>query len=452
MPASEYLALAMLIAFIGLVFTGIPVAWILAGLAIAFTAIAIICNVDFQIPMSVDWAYTSITIERVYNVMESWVLVALPMFIFMGFMLDKSGIANQLMTSLARMFGRVNGGLAISIAIIGVLLAATTGIIGASVVLLALLGLPVMLRQGYAQSLSTGVVCAVGTLGILIPPSIMLVLMADRMTLPVGDLFLGAVFPGLLLGGMYIGYISIKGILDPDSAPKSEREDKIGLREFYDLAVAIVPPALLIFAVLGSIFFGVATPTEAAGVGAAGALLLTFLKANLTREVLRDVIRETTKTTGFIFAILIGATAYSLVLRGLGGDELIERTLLGLPFGPMGIIAMILLTTFILGFFLDWIELTLIILPLVAPVVVSLGFDPIWFTVLFGVCLQTSFLTPPVGFAIFYLKGVAPTDIKATTIYKGVVPFIALQLIGLLLIFFFDEIVTWLPRRVYGSL
>ncbi len=452
MPVSECLALAMLIAFIGLVFTGIPVAWILAGLAIAFTAIAIIFQVDFQIPVSVDWAYTSITIERVYSVMESWVLVALPMFIFMGFLLDKSGIANQLMTSLARMFGRINGGLAISIAIIGVLLAATTGIIGASVVLLALLGLPVMLRHGYAQSLSTGVVCAVGTLGILIPPSIMLVLMADRMTLPVGDLFLGAVFPGLLLGGMYIAYITIKGILDPASAPKAATEDKIGLREIYDLAVAIVPPALLIFAVLGSIFFGVATPTEAAGVGAAGALLLTFLKGNLTREVLRDVIRETTKTTGFIFAILIGATAYSLVLRGLGGDELIERTLLGLPFGPMGIIAMILLMTFIMGFFLDWIELTLIILPLVAPVVASLGFDPIWFTVLFGVCLQTSFLTPPVGFAIFYLKGVAPTDIKATTIYKGVVPFIALQLIGLLLIFFFDEIVTWLPQRVYGSL
>lgn len=452
MPASEYLALAMLIAFIGMVFTGIPVAWILAGLAVLFTAIAIIFNVDFQIPVSVDWAYTSITIERVYSVMESWVLVALPMFIFMGFLLDKSGIANQLMTSLARMFGRINGGLAISIAIIGVLLAATTGIIGASVVLLALLGLPIMLKQGYAQSLSTGVVCAVGTLGILIPPSIMLVLMADRMTLPVGDLFLGAVFPGLLLGGMYMAYIAIRGVLDPDSAPRAEHEEKIGLKEIYELATAIVPPALLIFAVLGSIFFGVATPTEAAGVGAAGALLLTFLKGNLTREVMRDVIRETTKTTGFIFAILIGATAYSLVLRGLGGDELIERTLLGLPFGPMGIIAMILLTTFIMGFFLDWIELTLIILPLVAPVVISLGFDPIWFTVLFGVCLQTSFLTPPVGFAIFYLKGVAPTDIKATTIYKGVAPFIALQLIGLLLIFFFDSIVTWLPQQVYGSL
>ena len=452
MPASEYLALAMLIAFIGMVFTGIPVAWILAGLAVLFTAIAIIFNVDFQIPMSVDWAYTSITIERVYSVMESWVLVALPMFIFMGFLLDKSGIANQLMTSLARMFGRINGGLAISIAIIGVLLAATTGIIGASVVLLALLGLPIMLKQGYAQSLSTGVVCAVGTLGILIPPSIMLVLMADRMTLPVGDLFLGAVFPGLLLGGMYMAYIAIRGVLDPDSAPKAEHEEKIGLKEIYELATAIVPPSLLIFAVLGSIFFGIATPTEAAGVGAAGALLLTFLKGNLTRDVMRDVIRETTKTTGFIFAILIGATAYSLVLRGLGGDELIERTLLGLPFGPMGIIAMILLTTFIMGFFLDWIELTLIILPLVAPVVISLGFDPIWFTVLFGVCLQTSFLTPPVGFAIFYLKGVAPTDIKATTIYKGVAPFIALQLIGLLLIFFFDGIVTWLPQQVYGSL
>ena len=449
MPLNEYLALAMFFAFIFLVFSGIPVAWILAGLAITFSAIAIVVDIDLGIPMNVDWAYASISIERVYNVMESWVLVALPMFIFMGFLLDRSGIANQLMTSFARLFGKVNGGLAISVTLIGVLLAATTGIIGASVVLLALLGLPVMLRQGYAQSLSSGVVCAVGTLGILIPPSIMLVLMADRMAMPVGDLFLGAVFPGMLLGGLYVVYITVLGVLSPNTAPKLEITDAFELKALWELAVAILPPAFLILAVLGSIFFGIATPTEAAGVGAAGALFLTFAKGKLTKEVLRDVIRETTKTTGFIFAILIGATAFSLVLRGLGGDELIERTLLGLPFGPLGIIAIILVFTFILGFFLDWIELTLIILPLVAPVVASLGFDPIWFTVLFAVCLQTSFLTPPVGFAIFYLKGVAPPDMRAVTIYKGVAPFIALQLIGLVLIFFTEEIVTWLPQQIY---
>ena len=449
MPANEILALAMFFAFILLVFSGFPVAWILAGLAILFTAIAIIFEVDFNFPIGVDWAYTSITVERVYNVMESWVMVALPMFIFMGLLLDRSGIANQLMTSFARLFGRVSGGLAISVTLIGVLLAATTGIIGASVVLLALLGLPVMLQQGYDRSLASGVICGVGTLGILIPPSIMLVLMADRMAMPVGDLFLGAVFPGILLGALYVLYIACYGLVKPSVAPKLDKQASFDLKALMDLSIAILPPAGLILAVLGSIFFGVATPTEAAGVGAAGALLLTFAKRRLNLPVLKDVLIETTKTTGFIFAVLIGATAYSLVLRGLGGDELIEGALLGLPFGPVGIIVTILVFTFILGFFLDWIELTLIILPLVAPVVVSLGFDPVWFPVLFAVCLQTSFLTPPVGFAIFYLKGVAPPSIEAVTIYKGVLPFIMLQLVGLAIIFYWDAIVTWLPAQAY---
>lgn len=449
MPLNEILALAMFVAFILLVFSGFPVAWILAGLAMLFTAIAIIFQVDFAIPIGVDWSYTSLTVERVWNVMENWVMVALPMFIFMGLLLDRSGIANELMTSFAQLFGKVNGGLAISVTLIGVLLAATTGIIGASVVLLALLGLPVMLNQGYSARLASGTVCAVGTLGILIPPSIMLVLMADRMAMPVGDLFLGAVFPGLLLGGLYVAYIVCYGLAKPEVAPRSDRVETFDFAALKKLALAILPPAALILLVLGSIFFGVATPTEAAGVGAFGALCLALWKRKLSVPIFKNVLHETTKTTGFIFAILIGATAFSLVLRGLGGDELIERALLGLPFGPIGIIATILFCVFLLGFFLDWIELTLIVLPLVAPVVVGLGFDPVWFTVLFAVCLQTSFLTPPVGFAIFYLKGAAPPGLQAITIYKGVWPFIVLQLVGLVVIFSWENIVTWLPAQAY---
>ena len=449
MPANEILALAMFLAFIGLVFTGFPIAWILAGLAVLFTALAIVFEVDFGIPIGVDWAYASISVERIWNVMENWVMVALPMFVFMGLMLDRSGVANRLMTSFARLFGRVGGGLAVSIALIGVLLAATTGIIGASVVLLALLGLPVMLREGYDKSLAAGTVCAVGTLGILIPPSIMLVLMADRMAMSVGDLFLGAVFPGLLLSSLYVLYLLGYGWLKPAAAPPARDVAPLDWVALRALAIAILPPAALILAVLGSIFLGVATPTEAAGVGAAGALLLAAMNSALNRGMLTEVVRETTKTTAFIFGILIGATAYSLVLRGLGGDALIERTLLDLPFGPTGIIVTILLATFLLGFFLDWIELTLIILPLVSPVVAQLGFDAVWFTVLFAVCLQTSFLTPPVGFAIFYLKGVAPPGVDAPTIYKGVVPFIVLQLLGLVLIFNWQALVTWLPAQAY---
>jgi len=450
MPANEILALAMFFAFIVLVFTGFPVAWVLAGLSILFTAIAIVASVDLGMSIDIDWAYTSITIERVWNVMENWVMVALPMFIFMGLMLDRSGVAGRLMSGFATLFRGVNGGLAITVVVIGVLLAATTGIIGASVVLLALLGLPVMLEQNYNKSVAAGTVCAVGTLGILIPPSIMLVLMADRMAMSVGDLFLGAVFPGLLLSGLYVLYLLGHGLIKPGDLPSSSNASTFDTAALLDLIKAVIPPAFLIFAVLGSIFLGFATPTEAAGVGAAGALVLAIANRSLSKSILTDVVRETTRTTAFIFAILIGATAFSLVLRGLGGDELIEKTLLGLPFGPVGIVITILLFTFLLGFFLDWIELTLIILPLVAPVVSSLGFDLVWFTVLFAVCLQTSFLTPPVGFAIFYLKGVAPPGIDATTIYRGVIPFIGLQLIGLTVIFQWESLVTWLPAQAYG--
>tara|TARA_B110000977_G_scaffold36306_1_gene48625 strand:- start:1038 stop:2390 length:1353 start_codon:yes stop_codon:yes gene_type:complete len=450
MSPNEILALLMFFSFIIAVFTGYPIAWLLGGLSIFFTALAIILEVDFHVPVGVDWLYTSLTIDRIWNVMENWVMVALPMFIFMGLLLDRSGIAGRLMTSFAKLLGPVRGGLAITVTLIGLLLAATTGIIGASVVLLALLGLPVMMKEGYDTSLAAGTVCAVGTLGILIPPSIMLVLMADRMAMSVGDLFLGAVFPGALLGGLYITYILIYGFLKPEHAPATKREP-IDLKLVWELFMAIVPAAFLILAVLGSIFFGLATPTEAAGVGAAGALLLAVLNRALNIAMLREVLVETTRTTAFIFAVLLGATAYSLVLRGLGGDELIERALLGLPFGPSGIVICILFATFLLGFFLDWIELTLIILPLVSPVVFNLGFDPVWFTILFAVCLQTSFLTPPVGFAIFYLKGVAPEGVDVATIYKGVLPYVILQLIGLTIIFNWQAVVTWLPAQAYGN-
>ena len=449
MTTGDYLSIAMFVSFIALIFTGFPVAWVLGGLAVLFTAIGIIAQVDLFLPVAIDWDYSSLVVERIWSVMNNWVLVALPMFIFMGLMLDRSGIAERLMTNLAKLFGKVRGGMAISVAVIGIMLAASTGIIGASVVLLALLGLPQMEKLNYQPELAVGTVCAVGTLGILIPPSIMLVLMADRLAMPVGDLFLGALFPGLLLGILFVGYILIYAFLRPEVAPIANDTTDIDFDLLIAVFVAVLPPAGLILAVLGSIFFGVATPTEAAGVGAFGAMLLAFLHRRLDLRVLKGVLLETTKTTAYIFAIFLGASAYSLVLRGLGGDALIEGLLKGLPFGSSGIVIAILLFTFLLGFFLDWIEITLIILPLVAPVVVDLQFNLIWFTVLFAVCLQTSFLTPPVGFAIFYVKGVAPATMSVSTIYRGVLPFVLLQLMGLVMIFYWQGIVTWLPAQAY---
>ncbi len=447
MTINDVLSGLMFASFIGLILTGFPVAWVLGGLSVLFTAIAIVLDIDLGFAIGVDWAYASLSVNRIWDVMRNWVLVALPMFIFMGLMLERSGIAGDLMTNLVRVFGRVRGGLAITVTIIGVLLAATTGIIGASVVLLALLGLPVMLEHGYRRELASGTVCAVGTLGILIPPSIMLVLMADRLSMPVGDLFLGALFPGLLLAGLYVIYLLVYARLGGDVAPVADDIEPADLRAVIAVFRAVLTPVLLILAVLGSIFAGIATPTEAAGVGAFGALLLALSRRQLSRGVLEDVMAQTTTTTAFIFAIFAGATAFSLVLRGLGGDELIEKALGGLPFGPTGIVVSILFATFLLGFFLDWIEISLIVLPLVAPVVQGLGFDLTWFTVLFAVCLQTSFLTPPVGFAIFYLKGVAPPEVSTRMIYRGVLPFILLQLLGLAIIFRFDALATWLPAQ-----
>lgn len=449
MEINEILATLMFTTFISCLFSGFPVAWVLGGIAVLFSVLSMAADHWLDAFIGIDWNYVSITVPRMWAVMTNWVLVALPMFVFMGLMLDRSGVAEDLMSNLARLFGRVRGGLAVTVTFVGLMLAASTGIIGASVVLLAVLGVPMMLKEGYNKELACGTVCATGTLGILIPPSIMLVMMGDRIGIPVGDLFLGALLPGMLLAALYVTYIMLVAWWRPNAAPAPKGSEKVTFGIVLNVFKAVLPTTGLILAVLGSIFFGIATPTEASGVGALGATLLALSKGRLNLKVLQDVSRETTKTTAFIFALLLGATAFSLVFRGLGGDEIIEGALTSLPFGPTGIVITILFITFILGFFLDWIELTLIILPLVAPVVANLGFDLVWFTILFAVCLQTSFLTPPVGFALFYLKGVAPAGIKLGNIYRGVVPFILIQIIGLFIVFYWQGIVTWLPAIAY---
>ncbi|MDP5366626.1 MAG: TRAP transporter large permease subunit [Paracoccaceae bacterium] len=450
---TDYMAISMFVAFIALIFTGYPVAWTLAGLAIVFSAISVVLGAYTDLLdntfYAIDWGYTSSIVDRNWAVMENWVLVALPMFIFMGLFLDKSGIARELMENFARLLGRIRGGLAVSVAIIGILLAASTGIIGASVVLLTLLGVPVMLSAGYDKSFAVGTVCAVGTLGILIPPSIMLVLMADRLAISVGDLFMGAMIPGLMLGLIYIVFILIWARLRPGAAPSMQNVEPMHLRDVVMVVSAMFPPVLLILAVLGSIFFGIATPTEASGVGALATVLLAAAKRRLTFDVLKEVSIETMKTTGFIFAVVFGATAFSLVFRGLGGDELIAGILHAAPISPNGVVISVLLLTFVLGFFLDWLEITLIILPLVGPAIAGLGIDLVWFAILFAICLQTSFITPPVGPALFYAQGVVPKGITLPDIYRGIVPFVILQLIALVLVFEFPSLALWLPSIAY---
>jgi tripartite ATP-independent transporter DctM subunit len=453
MELQTLFVIGMFLTFGALLMTGFPVAWVLGGTAVIWTVVGVVAVENFGANLWFDYSSSmGLVPERVWNVVNSETLVALPMFIFMGIMLDQSGVAERLMNSMVKLFGAVRGGYAVTVIIIGVLLAATTGIIGASVVLLGMLSLPVMMENKYDKGFAVGTACATGTLGILIPPSIMLVLMADRLAVPeasVGDLFMGAFLPGLLLGAMYVAYAMIRPLLQPHIAPVPEGTEKVSWSIVWEVAKAVLPTAALILGVLGSIFAGIATPTEASGVGALGALLLALMARRLNLKVISSSIQQTTRTSAFIFAIFLGATAFSVVLRGLGGDEVIKDSLLGLPFGPYGVILTILFAVFLLGFFLDWVEITLIILPLVAPVVQHLGFDLVWFTILFAMCLQTSFLTPPVGFALFYIKGVAPPEITVIDIYKGVIPFIIIQLIALSIVFLVPEIATWLPSVAY---
>ncbi len=461
MEFNDYLVIAMFLTFVGLLFTGFPVAWVLGGVAMLFTLVGYYSDLWFGTITGLDYLTLGMVVNRIYKFMDNWVLVALPMFIFMGLMLDRSGIAETMMKSMQSLFGKVRGGLAVTVTTIGIILAASTGIIGASVVLLGLLSLPAMMKQGYSKTLALGTIAGSGTLGILIPPSIMLVIMADQLGLSVGDLFMGAVVPGVILGSLYITYILIFSFLNPKAAPLDPEREPIAWRMIWDVLKSILPPAALIIAVLGSIFAGITTPTEASGVGALGATILAAINKKLNFKVITEVMKACFNTTAYIFAIFLGATCFALVLRSLGGDEFIERILTGIPLGPYGIMAVILGAVFLLGFFLDWIEITLIVLPLIAPVVSNLGFqieghgvvdnpELVWFVVLIAVSLQTSFLTPPVGFALFYLKGVAPPEVELVDIYKGVVPFIILQLIGLVIIAIWPQLVIWLPALAYG--
>ena len=461
MEITDLLVILMLVTFIGLLMTGFPITFVLGGLSVVFAVVGYLADLYLDTTTGLDFSVLGMIVMRVFKLMSNWVLVAIPMFIYMGLMLDRSGIAEKMMDAMQKMFGKVRGGLAVSVAVIGIILAASTGIIGASVVLLGVLSLPIMLRQGYHKSLALGTVAASGTLGILIPPSIMLVVMADQLNLSVGDLFMGAVFPGLILGILYIVYIILTGLMKPEHAPLPDDREEISPKVFLEVLKTVLPPMGLIVLVLGSIFAGVATPTEASGVGALGATLLVWYNKKLSFKVLKEVNKSTFQTCGYIFGIFFGAQAFALVLRMLGGDEFIERLLLSLPFGPMGIIAFILGLVFLMGFFLDWIEISLIFLPLLAPILPSLGLEVngygviekpelVWFAVLVAVTLQTSFLTPPVGFTIFFLQGVAPEGVVLLDIYKGVIGFVILQIVGLLLVFFWPELVTWLPAMAYG--
>jgi len=464
MLAQNYLVIAMFLTFIALLFTGFPVAWVLAGVGIGFSGIAWFTDNVLRWTMTgLDYNTLGLLVGRIFGIMDNWVLIALPMFIFMGLMLDKSGIAQRMMRSMQKLFGNVRGGLAITVALIGIILAASTGIIGASVVLLGVMSLPVMLKQNYNKPLALGTIAASGCLGILIPPSIMLVIMGDQLSIPILDLFMGAVFPGLILGVLYIIYILVYCKIYPEKAPLAADHREINLRDVLRALYDIIPPAGLILLVLGSIFMGIATVTEASGVGALGATVIAVLYKRFNWNVLKEVVINTMNTAAYIFAIFVGATIFALVLRECGGDQLIESSLTGLGLGPNGLIIFVLILVFFLGFFLDWIEITLIILPLLAPVIASLdlqinGFGVVdfpnltWFALLVAVTLQTSFLTPPVGFALFYLKGVCPPDVKLVDIYRGVIPFIVLQLIALVLVFLFPELVTWLPSKVFKPL
>ncbi len=460
MDASGLLVILMFLTFIALLFTGYPIGFVLGGVAVIFTLVGYLSDIYLGTLTGLNYTVFGMSVNRLYKLVDNWTMVAIPMFIFMGLMLDNSGIAEKLLDCMQKMLGRCPGGLAISVTIIGIVLAASTGIVGASVILLGLLTLPIMLKQGYDKPLAVGTICAAGTLGILIPPSIMLVVMADQLGLSAGDLFMGAFIPGFILCSIYIVYLLIYSFLYPHKAPLPKEIAAFDKKLVVDLLKSFLAPAALIFSVLGSIFFGICTPTEASGIGAIGATVLAAINKRLTFKSLGKVLTGTYATVGYIFGIFLGATCFALVLRMLGGDEFIGGFLSGLPLGPYGILSVIIGIVFILGFFLDWIEITLIILPLITPVVTALnlgieGFgvvskpDIVWFAIVIAVTLQTSFLTPPVGFAIFYLKGVCPPEVKLIHIYRGIIPFVILQCIGIAAVVIWPELVTWLPAVAY---
>ncbi len=433
----DWLAPLMFVVVFILIFTGFPVAFALGGTALLFAALGV--SAGFF-----DWALMYAMPERVFGIMSNFVLLAVPFFIFMGTVLEKSRLAEDLLLTIGKLFGPIRGGLAMAVVFVGALLAAATGVVGASVVAMGLISLPVMLRYGYSAELASGVISASGTLGQIIPPSVVLVVLADQMGIPVGDLFVGSLLPGLMLAGMYMLYVAAVAILRPAAAPALPPEDRepFGWPLMRQVAVAMVPPLVLILLVLGSIFAGIATPTEAGALGALGALILAALNRRLTRKALREALDQTTRLTSMVIFLLIGSTAFSLVFRGLYGDVWIEDLLTNLPGGRIGFLVVANLVIFVLGFFIDFFEIAFIIIPLLAPAAALLGIDLVWFGVMIGMNMQTSFLTPPFGFALFYLRGVAPAEVTTTQIYRGAVPFIVVQLVGLLLIILFPEIVT----------
>jgi len=457
----EFLPLLLFIGAIVVLLLGYSVAFSLAGTGLLFAAIGAYTG-------HFDSVFLEAIPNRLFGIMNNEVLIAVPLFVFMGVMLEKSKIAEELLDTMALLFGPMRGGLGISVTLVGMLLAASTGIVGATVVTMGLLSLPTMLRRGYDPSIATGTICASGTLGQIIPPSIVLVLLGDVIssayqqaqldqgifspdTVTVGDLFLGALIPGLMLVAAYVLYLLFKAITKPDSVPAIPEEERAAVENLTGRVMhALVPPVLLVALVLGSILGGLATPTEAASVGAVGAIALSIARKSFSLNVLREVMRSTTQVSSMVFIILVGASIFSLVFRGYGGDDMVRDFLNDLPGGVFGAMLLVMLVIFLLGFFLDFIEITFVVVPIVAPILLNMGLDPVWLGVMLALNLQTSFLTPPFGFALFYLRGVAPDSISTMQIYRGVVPFIIIQLIALALLAYWPSLATWLPEVVYG--
>ena len=452
-----WLALLLFACVCAALMAGFPVAFTLAGVSLLFAAIGSLAGVF-------DPAFLQATPNRLYGIMSNQTLIAVPLFVFMGITLERSQVAESLLESIAALFGGRRGGLGIAVLLVGMLLAASTGIVGATVVTMGLMSLPTMLRSGYDPRIACGSICAAGTLGQIIPPSIVLVLLGDVIsnayqqaqlsqgvftprTVSVGDLFAGALVPGLLLVLAYIGYLLLVVLRDPNRMPATEQVDDLD----YGLVLkAMLPPLLLITAVLGSIIGGLATPTEAAAVGAVGALALAGWHGQLNMVCLRSIMRGTVKITSMVFMILVGAAVFSLVFRGFGGDEAVKHALTSLPGGDAATLLVVMALMFLLGFVLDFIEITFVVVPIVGPVLLSMGFDPVWLGIMIAINLQTSFLTPPFGFALFYLRGVADETVATADIYRGVIPFIVIQLMMLALLALFPGLATWLPGWVYS--
>lgn len=435
-PVETWALIMFIVAMLALML-GYPVAFTLGSIAALFGVIFLGFDFFTLLPL------------RIWGVMTNFTLLAVPLFIFMGIILEKSGLAEELLETMSRLFGKIQGGLALSVVMVGALLAATTGVVGATVVTMGVIALPAMLKHRYSPELATGTIAASGTLGQIIPPSIILILLADVIGVPVGRLFIGAFIPGLLLILLFIGYISFITWRNPLQAPaiRSSSSERIGLL----VIKSLLPPLLLIIAVLGSIFFGIASPTESAAIGSLGALLLAALHRRMTLANLIDATRHTTRLTSMVFLILIGATTFGLVFRGMGGDQLVEHLFSNLPGGHWGFLVISMLLIFCLGFFLDFLEICFIVVPILAPIASTMGIDLLWFAVLIAMNLQTSFLTPPFGFSLFYLKAVAPNGITIQHIYKGIIPFVVIQLLALLLIILIPALTSWLPDLMENS-